>query len=48
MVTSAKGNGCEASRLLNKWYDPQTDQRLTKVIMDIVNYKIKGKMSKVE
>ena len=23
-------------------FDPQTDQRLTKAIMDVVNYKIKG------
>ena len=43
MVMSAKGNGCEAWRLLNKAFDPQTDQRLTKAIMDVVNYKIKGK-----
>ena len=43
MVMSAKGNGGEAWRLLNKTCDPQTDQRLTKVIMDIVNFKIKGK-----
>ena len=42
-VMSAQGNGCEAWRLLNKTYDPQTDQRLTKVIMDIANFKIKGK-----
>ena len=38
MVMSAKGNGCEAWRLLNKAFDPQTDQRLTKAIMDVVNY----------
>ena len=42
MVMSAVGNGCEAWRLLNKAFDPQTDQRLTKAIMDVVNYKIKG------
>lgn len=43
MVMSAVGNGCEAWRLLNKAFDPQTDQRLTKAIMDVVNYKIKNK-----
>jgi len=43
MVVSAKGNGCEAWRLLNKWYDPRTDQRLTKVVIDIISYKIRGK-----
>ena len=48
MVMSAKGNGCEAWRLLNKAYDTQTDQRLTKVIMDILNSKIRDKMSKDE
>ena len=43
MVLSAEGNGCEAWRLLNTFYDPQTDQRLTKSIMDVINFKIKGK-----
>ena len=43
MVLSAEGNGCEAWRLLNKFFDPQTDQRLTKAIMDVINFKIKGK-----
>ena len=33
MVMSTEGNGCEAWRLLNKFFDPQTDQRLTKSIM---------------
>ena len=42
MVMSALGNGCEAWRLLNKAFDPQTDGRLTKAIMDVINYKIKG------
>ena len=37
------GNGCDAWRLLNKRYDPQTDARLTALIMAIVNFKIKGK-----
>ena len=43
MVMSAKGNGCDAWRLLNKACDPQTDQRLTKAIIDVANYKIKCK-----
>ena len=43
MVLSAEGNGCEAWRLLNKFFDPQTDQRLTRSIMDVINYKIKSK-----
>ena len=43
MVLSSEGNGCEAWRLLNKFYDPQTDQRLTRSIMDVINFKIKGK-----
>ena len=43
MVLSSEGNGCEAWWLLNKFYDPQTDQRLTRSIMDVINYKIKGK-----
>ena len=43
MVMSAKGNGCEAWRLRNKCYDPRTDQRLTKVVIDIISYKIRGK-----
>ena len=38
-----RGNGCEAWRLLNIRYDPQTDARLTSLIMAIVNFKIKGK-----
>ena len=47
MVMNAKGNGCEAWRLPNKAGDPQTDQRLTKAIMDVVNYKSKAKTSRV-
>ena len=43
MVLGAEGNGCETCRLLNTFYDPQTDQRLTKSIMDVINFKIKGK-----
>ena len=43
MVLSADGNGCEAWRLLNKFFDPQTDQRLTRSIMDVVNFKVRGK-----
>ena len=43
MVLSSEGNGCEGWRLLNKFYDPQTDQRLTKSIMDVINFKIKGR-----
>ena len=43
MVLSADGNGCEAWRLLNGFFDPQTDQRLLRAILDVVNYKIKGK-----
>ncbi len=43
MVLSAEGNGCESWRLLNKFYDPQTDQRLTRPIMDVINFKIRGK-----
>ena len=43
MVLSAEGNGCEAWRLLNGFFDPQTDQRLLRAILDVVNYKIKGK-----
>ena len=44
IVMSAKeGNGCEAWRLLNKTYDPRTDQRFTKVFMEMVNFKIKNK-----
>ena len=43
MVLSSEGNGCEAWRLLNKFYDPQTDQRLTRSILDVINFKIKGK-----
>ena len=43
MVLSADGNGCEAWRLLNHYYNPQTDQRLTKSIMDVINFKITGK-----
>jgi len=43
MVLSAEGNGCEAWRLLNKFFDPQTDQRLTRSIMDVINFKIKSK-----
>jgi hypothetical protein len=43
MVLSAEGNGCESWRLLNRFFDPQTDQRLTRSIMDVINYKIKGK-----
>ena len=39
MVMSTEGNGCEAWRLLNKFFDPQTDQRLTKSIMEVINYK---------
>ena len=39
MVLSAACNGCEIWRLLNGLFDPQTDQRLTRVI----NFKIKGK-----
>ena len=36
------GNGCEAWRLLNKRYDPQTDARLTSLILAIVGCKING------
>ena len=43
MVLSAEGNGCEAWRLLNGFFDPQTDQRLLRAILDVVNFKIKGK-----
>ena len=43
MVLSADGNGCEAWRLLNGFFDPQTDQRLLRAILDVVNCKIKGK-----
>ena len=43
MVMSTEGNGCEAWRLLNKFFDPQTDQRLTKSIMEVINYKVRGK-----
>ena len=43
MVLSADGNGCETWRLLNHYYNPQTDQRLTKSIMDVINFKITGK-----
>ena len=43
MVLSAEGNGCEAWRLLNGFFDPQTDQRLTRSILDVINFKIKGK-----
>jgi hypothetical protein len=42
MVLSAAGNGCESWRLLNGFFDPQTDQRLTRSIMDVINYTIKG------
>ena len=43
MVLSADGNGCETWRLLNGFFDPQTDQRLTRSILDVVNFKVKGK-----
>ena len=43
MVLSAEGNGCEAWRLLNGFFDPQTDQRLTRSFLDVINFKIKGK-----
>ena len=43
MVLSAEGNGCEAWRLLNVFFAPQTDQRLTRSILDVINFKIKGK-----
>ena len=42
MVLSADGNGCEAWRLLNGYYNPQTDQRLTKSIMDVINFSLTG------
>ena len=35
MVLSAEGNGCEAWRLLNGFFDPQTDVRLTRSILDL-------------
>ena len=43
MVLSADGNGVEAWRLLNGFFDPQTDLTLTKSILDVVNFKVKGK-----
>ena len=43
IVEMTAGNGCEAWCLLNKRYDPQTDARLTSLILAIVGYKIKGK-----
>ena len=43
MVEMTKGNGVEAWRLLNLRYDPQTDARLTALILSIANFKIKGK-----
>jgi hypothetical protein len=43
MVLSTEGNGCEAWRLLNGFFDPQTDQRLTRSILDVINFKVKGK-----
>ena len=43
IVEMTIGNGIEAWRLLNKRYDPQTDARLTALILAIVGYKIKGK-----
>ena len=36
-------NGGEAWRLLNKWFDPKTDARLTSLVLSIIGYKIKGK-----
>ena len=42
MVLSAEGNGCETWRQLNGFFDPQTDQRLTRSILDVINFKIKG------
>ena len=36
-------NGGEAWRLLNNWFDPKTDARLTSLVLSIIGYKIKGK-----
>ena len=36
-------NGIEAWRLLCQRYDPHTDARLTRMILTIVNHKIRGK-----
>ena len=34
-------NGGEAWRLLNNWFDPKTDARLTSLVLGIIGYKIK-------
>ena len=43
IVEMTGGSGCEAWRLLSRRYDPQTDARLTSLILSIVGHKIKGK-----